>query len=62
MHSDVPGLERLPPLPQIETDINALIDKDRWKNSKMWTIGVSTKRKLNFQTKMYDLFFVIWIN
>lgn len=52
MYSDIPGLERLPPLPDIETDINAFIDKDRWKNSKMWTIGVSTKRKLNFQAKM----------
>lgn len=52
LYSDVPGLERLPPLPGIETDINAFIDKDRWKDSKMWNIGVSTKRKRFFQSKM----------
>lgn len=53
MRSDIPGLEKLPPLPSIETDINKVIDKDRWKNSKMWNIGVSSKRKKEYKEKMY---------
>lgn len=52
LYSDVPGLERFPPLPNIETDINVLINKDRWKDSKMWNVGISTKRKMFFHSKM----------
>ncbi|GFT10189.1 dynein heavy chain 12, axonemal [Nephila pilipes] len=53
MRSDVPGLEKLPPLPQIETDINKFIDKDRWKDSKMWRIGVSARRKQEYKKKIF---------
>ncbi|GFS43235.1 dynein heavy chain 12, axonemal [Trichonephila inaurata madagascariensis] len=53
MRSDVPGLEKLPPLPQIETDINKFIDKDRWKDSKMWKIGFSARRKQEYKEKIF---------
>ncbi|GIY94926.1 dynein heavy chain 12, axonemal [Caerostris extrusa] len=53
MRSDVPGLEKLPPLPKIETDISKLIDKDRWKDSKMWKIGVSARRKQEYEEKIF---------
>ncbi|GIY70993.1 dynein heavy chain 12, axonemal, partial [Caerostris darwini] len=53
MRSDVPGLEKLPPLPKIETDISKLIDKDRWKDSKMWKIGVSARRKQEYKKKIF---------
>ncbi|GBN02835.1 Dynein heavy chain 12, axonemal [Araneus ventricosus] len=53
MRSDIPGLEKLPPIPKIETDIDKLIDKDRWKNSKMWKIGVSARRKAQYKEKIF---------
>ncbi|KFM83089.1 hypothetical protein X975_20328, partial [Stegodyphus mimosarum] len=53
MRSDVPGLEKLPPVPDVETDINKLIDKNRWKDSKMWKIGVSGKQKKEFKERIF---------
>ncbi|KAG8186379.1 hypothetical protein JTE90_026797 [Oedothorax gibbosus] len=50
LRSDIPGLEKLP---SIETDISKLIDKDRWKNSKMWNIGVSSRRKKEYKEKIF---------
>lgn len=52
LYCDIPGLEHLPKQPKIETDINAFIDKDRWENSMLWNIGVSSRRKKEFKSKM----------